>query len=65
MKSAVAAGHYQLVYLSLESLLCVLHWREMFRSAAYQRNFIAVVIDEAHCVEKWYRIRPNYGATLT
>lgn len=53
VKSAVAAGHYQLVYLSPESLLCVLQWREMFRSAVYQRNLIAVVVDEAHCVEKW------------
>ena len=53
VKAAVIAGDCQLVYMSPESLLCVLHWREMFRSGVYQKNLVATVVDEAHCVEKW------------
>lgn len=53
VKSGVVAGDFQLIYMSPESLLCVLKWREMFRSTVYQENLIAIVVDEAHCVEKW------------
>lgn len=53
VKVGVIDGKYQLVYLSPESLLCVLQWREMLRSDVYQRNLVAVIVDEAHCVEKW------------
>ena len=51
-----------MIYMSPESLLCVLKWREMFRSTVYQNNLIAIVVDEAHCVEKWY---VNTELTLT
>ena len=30
-----------------------LKWREMFHSEVYQKNVIGLVIDEAHCIEKW------------
>lgn len=53
VKAGVTTGQYQLVYMSPESLLCVLQWREMLRSEIYQRNLVGVVVDEAHCVEKW------------
>lgn len=36
VKFGVFAGSYQLIYMSPESLLCVLKWREMFRSTVYQ-----------------------------
>ena len=53
MKAGVVAGDFQLVYMSPESLLCVLQWREMFRSKIYQKNLVAAIVDEVHCVEKW------------
>ena len=39
--------------MSPESLLCVLQWREMFRNKVYEKNLIAIAVDEAHCVEQW------------
>ena len=51
--SNVLCGRYQLVYMSPESLLCVLKWREMFRSPIYEKNLVAIVVDEAHCVREW------------
>ena len=53
VKAAVIAGDCQRVYMSPELLLCVLHWREMFQSGVYQKNLVATVVDEVHCVEKW------------
>ena len=53
IKSGVVAGDYSLVYMSPESMLTNLKYREMFRSTVYQENLICLAIDEAHCVEKW------------
>ena len=49
----VDAGLCQLVYISPESLLYNQHWRELLRTTVYQRNLVALVVDEAHCVKKW------------
>ena len=35
-------------------MLIDLRWREMFRNEVYQQNPVALVVDEAHCVEKCY-----------
>ena len=51
--SNVLCGKYQLVYMSPESLVGVLKFREMFRSPVYEKNLIAIVVDEAHCVREW------------
>ena len=53
VNSEVIKGHYSLVYISPESMLTNLKFREMFRSDAYQENLVCLAIDEAHCVEKW------------
>ena len=53
IKSSVIAGEYSLVYMSPESMLTNLRYREMFRSVVYQENLVCLAIDEAHCVEKW------------
>ena len=53
VKKDVERGRYQLVLLSPESLLLNMAWREMLRSCVYQNNLAALVIDEAHLVEKW------------
>lgn len=54
MMQGILHGEYQLVFLIPESMLRDLIWREMFRSDVYQKNLVALVVDEAHCVEKWY-----------
>lgn len=53
IKEGVQNGEYELVYISPESMLRVLKYREMFRSTNYQNHLICLAIDEAHCVEKW------------
>ena len=50
---AVLEGRCQLVYMTPESLFANPLWWEMLRSQAYQSNLVAVVVDEAHCVQKW------------
>lgn len=49
----VEKGEISLVFTSPESMITGCRWREMFRSAVYQENLVAVVVDEAHCVDKW------------
>ena len=49
----VSNGLCQLVYISPEALLCNLYWREILRSSTWQKNLVAFVVDEAHCVPKW------------
>ena len=53
-KHAVLTGGFQLVYLSPESLLMDRQWRVILESPLFQDNLVALVIDEAHCVKKWY-----------
>lgn len=40
--------------ISPEGLLSNNCWRDVLLSREYQENLVAVVIDEAHCVKKWY-----------
>ena len=49
----IKQGMCQLVYVSPEALLCCLHWRELLRTELWQKNLVALVVDEAHCVQKW------------
>ena len=48
----VKKGLCQLLYVSPESLICNLHWREVLRTKAYQENMVALVVDEAYCIKK-------------
>jgi len=50
----VCEREYQLVFMSSESLLTDSTWRDMLQTAVYQERLIAFVVDEAHCVKKWY-----------
>ena len=53
IKAAVVAGEYQLVYITPEYLLRDLKIREMFRSDIFVDNLVALVVDEAHCIDTW------------
>ena len=48
--SSVQKGQVQLLYVSPESILCNLQWRDMLLLPVYQRNLI---VDKAHCVTMW------------
>lgn len=53
VRKDIDLGKYQLVYLSPESLLTNVAWRETLRSPTYRKNLVALVVDEAHLVKKW------------
>ena len=50
----ISLGRYQLIFMSPEMLLRDENWRDMLVSPLYQHNLMAFVVDEAHCVKKWY-----------
>ena len=50
---AVTTGSVSLIFMSPESLLGCCKWREMFRLPIYKRNLMGLVVDEAHCIDKW------------
>ena len=47
-------GHFSLVYISPELLLCCRKWRELLMSDVFKEMMVGFVVDEAHCVKKWY-----------
>ena len=49
----VIDGKCQLIYMTPESLFGNPTWWKMLQSSVYQANLVAVVVDEAHCVQKW------------
>ncbi len=54
VEADICTGEYQLVYMSPEALLNDDRWRDMLSNSVYQENLVALVVDEAHCVKKWY-----------
>lgn len=46
-------GGYQVVYASPESFLTIPRWRDMLSAKVYADNLVAIVVDEAHCVDTW------------
>jgi len=60
-KDKVLKGTYKLVFTSPESILTNTLWRDMLQNTVYQENLVALVVDEAHCVKKWYVHDHNYS----
>ena len=50
---AVTKGSVSLIFMSPESLIGCCKWREMFRSSVYKKNLVGLIVDEAHCIDKW------------
>ena len=50
VKNRVECGGYSLVFMSLEAMLTVLKWCEMFRTDVYQECMTCLAVDEAHCI---------------
>ena len=52
-KKAIKNGEFQVLFISPEALLS-LEWRSMLSTKVYKENLMAFVVDEAHCIKKWY-----------
>ena len=50
----VSQGNFQLVFFTPEMLIGSKRWRNMLTGDLYSERLKAFVIDEAHCVKKWY-----------
>ena len=60
-KQGVTQGQHQLVYFTPETLVLSRSWRRVLNSCVYEEHLKALVIDEAHCVQKWLdHIHYNY-----
>ena len=53
-KSSVDEGAFQVVFFSSEALISNHRWRNMLQEEPYSSRLVALVIDKAHCVKKWY-----------
>lgn len=49
----IVNGEMNIVYSSPEAMLANDRWREMICSQVYQKNVVAVAVDEAHCITHW------------
>ena len=53
-KRKILRGECQLVFISPEALFLATEWRKMLSGDLYGRNLVGFIVDEAHCVKKWY-----------
>ena len=51
---SVLKGDVQLLYISPESILNNKKFRYMLQKCRYQEKLVALIVDEAHCVQMWY-----------
>lgn len=54
VKRQIRKGIYQVIFMSPEALFATTEWRQMLSTEYYRLNLVAMVVDEAHCVKKWY-----------
>ena len=50
-RKGVEKGHHQLVYITLELLICNSRWRKMLTGDTFVDRLVAFVVDEAHTVK--------------
>ena len=43
-----------MIFMSPEATLTDMRWRDMLSSPIFQERLVALIVDEAHCVKKWY-----------
>ena len=60
IKRSVYDGELGLVFFTPELLLQERRWRELLNSSVYLQRVKAFVVDEAHCVKKWYVNNDNH-----
>lgn len=54
VKQGIHGGRYDVVFFTPELLITSSRWRRVLTSDIYTKRLKALVIDEAHCVKKWY-----------
>ena len=54
MRQGIERGDYQIVFASPEALFLGTQWRCMLSSSVYHLNLVGFIVDEAHCIKKWY-----------
>jgi ATP-dependent DNA helicase RecQ len=54
VENEIMHGKFNIIYISPELLLRKHVWREMLRSDLFQQRMVGFIVDEAHCVKKWY-----------
>lgn len=64
-RRGIHKGEYQLVFVSPEALFLTTEWRGMLSSDIYRRFLVGFIVDEAHCVKKWYVDRHYQQAGFT
>ena len=52
-KRKLRDGDYQIVFSHPEALILSKYGTELLLSQMYQKNVVAVVIDEVHCILDW------------
>ena len=52
--SDVTQGHYRLLYSASEAILRGEEWKRLLLIPPLSKNIIAITIDEAHYVFKWW-----------
>ena len=52
----LTGGNYDIIFSAPEAILGVSRWRKMLIKPPYSTLIAAVVVDEAHCVSKWYSV---------
>jgi len=50
---SVVKGDIQLLFISPESMLNNKKFRNMLQKNKYQDHLVALVVDEAHCIQMW------------
>ena len=52
-KQVIKNGEFQIIFISPEALI-LLKWRNILSTRVYRDNLVVFVVDEAHCIQKWY-----------
>ena len=53
-------GQVRIIFTTPELLLTDAEWSDVFQSPSVVHCLVAVVVDEAHCVKKWWVIHSLY-----
>lgn len=54
VRQGLRNGEYQITFVSPEALFLSTEWRNILSSDIYREHLVGFVIDEAHCIKKWY-----------
>ena len=52
-KKQINEGKFQLMFISPEALFSETVWKHILSTELYWVNLVDLIVDEAHCVNKW------------